>query len=118
MRFLARKRTALAVVLALTLGTGGCAELVGSHEFTLQVSGLKGTRITGEYILTANGETSRHKLDQEVPFTIQVAGADLSCVVQKLGDAGIVRAQLSVDGRPVAFSSTRERYGNVTVSTP
>ncbi len=85
---------------------------------TLQISGTSGTHITGQYVLTAGGESTSYTLDREVPFTIELTGHDLSCVVQKVGTPGTVRVQLLVDGEPVAFEWTKEQFGNLSVATP
>jgi hypothetical protein len=85
---------------------------------TLQISGTPGTQITGQYILTTGGESTRFDLGDEVPFSIDLTGHDVSAVVQKLGSDGTVRVQLLVDGQPVAFEWTKERFGNLSVTTP
>lgn len=116
---LRRNLTACCVLLAAELLLAGCnVSLLPHKTLTLQVTGTRGTQITGEYILVEGANTTRHGLDREVPFAIEVRGHDLSCFVQKLGGEGTVRIQLLVDGQPVAFGWTREPYGNVTVDTP
>ena len=108
-----------ALVLAAALALGGCGvDMAPMRSLTLQISGTAGTHITGQYVLTASGESTTYQLDREVPFTIDLTGHDLSCVVQKIGTAGTVRVQLLVNGDPVAFEWTREDFGNISVATP
>lgn len=107
----------LIVLAAIVLG--GCAvDFEPQRSMTIQISGTKGTRVAGQYILSTGAGTTRHDLDQEVPFAVDLTGTDVSCMVQKLGDTGTVRVQLLVDGQPVAFDWTQDRYGHVSVSTP
>jgi hypothetical protein len=109
----------LAVVVVIALCLSGCSvDMTPMRSLTLQISGTSGTHITGQYVLTAAGETTTYELDREVPFTIDLTGQDLSCVVQKIGTPGTVRVQLLIDGEPVAFDWTRENFGNITVTTP
>lgn len=114
-----KQKLAASVALLTTLLVSGCgASLTSDKTLTLQVTGTKGTPITGEYILTEGTNITRHRLERVVPFSIEVIGKGVSCVLQKLGDEGTVRVQLLVDGELVAFARTKERYGNVSVDTP
>lgn len=120
---LSRSLTVRSAVLSTALGTmlllAGCGtSLESDKSLTLQVTGTRGTMVVGEYILTDGSATTRHPLDRAVPFSIELSGRDLSCVLQKVGGAGTVRAQLLVDGQRVAFAWTKERYGNLNVDTP
>jgi len=113
-----RKLTAC-VVLATAFLLGGCGiNLDAARTLTLEVDGIEGTKITGEYILTADGTTTRHPLDEELPFSLEFSGQKVSCVVQKLGGEGSVRVRLLIDGVLVAFASTRDPYGNASAATP
>ena len=107
----------LVFAAAVTLSACGVS-LRSERLMTLEVTGTRGTAITGEYILTTGDGTTHHALDREVPFSIEVSGHDLSCMLQKLGSEGTVRLRLLVDGELVAFAWTKDLYGNVSVDTP
>lgn len=115
-----RSRLLLVPTLLVALfAVAGCSnQLRPQREFTIQVTGNHGTPLTGVYILTVGGRTTREPIDREVPFTIQVSGHDVSAQVQKLGASGTVRVQLSVNGTPVDYAFTTEDYGNISVATP
>lgn len=106
-----------ALVAALWIAGWGI-ELRSPRTISLQVTGTAGTRITGEYTVTADGTISRHIVDQEIPFSIELNGHALSCVLQKLGGQGTVRMQLIVDGQTVAFDWTRDAFGSASVASP
>ena len=114
-----RSLTACSAILAAVLLLTGCGtNLQSPKTLTLQVTGTEGTLVTGQYIVTDGGQSTRHAVDREVPFSIEVSGHDISCMLQKLGGKGTVRLELLVDGERVAFAGTTESYGNVGVDTP
>ncbi len=116
---LSRFLNSYCLAIVATLALAGCGtSLQPEKALTLEVTGTAGVRLTGEYIVRSGAGSIRHEIDREVPFSIDMTGHQLSCVIQKLGDKGTVRVQILVDGERVAFAWTKDAFGNVSVASP
>lgn len=109
------RATAVALVL---LASGACAGASTEHDFTIRVTGTPGTRVVGQYVLMTAGERLEKDLDETIPFSVDLIGTDVSCYLQKLGQDGTARIQLTMNGSAIAFNSTRARFGSVSAKTP
>lgn len=104
-----------ALFCALSLAVGAC--LPESHDFTIRVTGSKGVKFSGSYMVIGDGKSVSKSVENTVPTEYRVKGQIVSVSFQKQIALGKLGVEILRGGQSVANAETTAEYGVASASS-
>lgn len=107
----------LLVVFIMLTAIGFSTSLLLPSEFVIKVTGTKGTKFQGAYIVTNLGQAESKSVDGTLPAEFKAKGNMVSVSFQKSQRDGALQVEIFKDGNQVGKSDTSAEFGLVGLAS-